>query len=127
MPTLTMADGTRTRPKGLVQVQIQLTDAIAITAYAWLMPSGPFDFIMGSDVLTKHAATIDYGDHVLRLRVNNVPVTLPFDLAPELQHEAAKPVYATTTITIPAKHHALVPVNLSRRAKVPEGQWGTIN
>jgi hypothetical protein len=124
MPTLTMADGTRTRPKGLVQLQIQLTPSTSITAFAWLMPAGPFDFIMGSDVLTKYAGKIDYGEHVLRLQVNATAISLPFNLAPELQHEAARPVFATTTITIPAKHHALVPVNLALRERVPEGQWG---
>jgi hypothetical protein len=89
-------------------------------------PSGPFDFIMGSDVLLKHKANIDCANHVLRLQVGEASVTLPFYLTPELKHEAVKPLLATTTIHIPAKHHGLVPVNLSRRENVPEGQWGTV-
>jgi hypothetical protein len=102
-----MANGARTKPKGLVSIQVQLTAATSIIVYAWLMPAGPFDFIMGSDVLLKHKANIDYASHVLRLQVGGASVTLPFYLAPELKHEAAKPLFATTTIHIPAKHHAL--------------------
>jgi hypothetical protein len=124
---MTMGNGARTKPKGLVSIQVQLTATTSITVYAWLMPSGPFDFIMGSDVLLKHKANIDYANHVLWLQVGEVSLTLPFYLGPELKHEATKPLFATTTILIPAKHHALVPVNISRRENAPEGQWGTVS
>jgi hypothetical protein len=83
MPTLTMANGARTQPKGLVHLQVHLTHAIFISVFAWVLASGPFDFIMGSEVLTRYAANIDYGNHILRLRVRDTEVVLPFELAPE--------------------------------------------
>jgi hypothetical protein len=36
-PTMTMTNGTRTKPKEFMSIQVQLTTATSITIYAWLI------------------------------------------------------------------------------------------
>ena len=127
-PTFTLADGTRSKPMGLVKVRLHLNEQTSFVTTAWVIPEGPYPFILGSDTMKKHKALIDYDTMRFRMRVDEKDVFTPFHCNYGSRDEAPVPLFATESVVIPPKHHVLVPVNSSNTSYDRfQGNWGLVS
>jgi hypothetical protein len=125
-PTFFMADGKRVKPLDLVELYVHLTPSVTIPIFRWVMASGPYDFILGTNTLCVHCGIIDYLLTELRLIVKDAETMLPFNVVNNPGHEDTLPLFVTSTVLVPPWIVILVPVNPSSRTSLVDGQqWST--
>ena len=87
--------------------------------------SDPYEFILGSQTLNDYGGIVDYRHLKLRLKIGGVEQKSFFTIAPNPGFEAASPLFASETVSIPARSTISVPINTSSRTNLIDGQWGT--
>ena len=131
-PRFILADGSQTRPTGLVRVKVHLPETSPIDILAWVMPNGPCELIFGSESMRENGCIIDYETLQIcfRRQLDDQGTSISYvDFRSETtqRNEAAASLYATTDIHIPRGHQILVPVNASQRTHLAQGTWGLVS
>ena len=130
-PRLTMANGVVTTPERMVRVEVGVGDTAYSTDF-WVMPTGAYDIIIGSDFLHDNKGDVMYSERVVRMRTRTGHVDCPFESPDQRSapaaaaYEAAAPMYATDNIVVRAGRQHFVPVATSKHSHVPDHTWGFV-
>ena len=133
-PSFILADGSLTKPIGLVVLDMHIPDDSPVRVLAWVMPEGPCDLIFGSESMRENGCILDYDTLQVCFRrqyagIAGTPTVsyINFTSKAAIRSEAAAALYASSATVVPPGHHGLVPVNASRRTHVSEGTWGLVS
>ena len=126
-PTFILADGSRQKPIGLVEMTLHLDATHSMRLFAWVMEDGPYDIILGSQLFKEKEGAICYSTMTISIKLKGERVKIDFIGNEEIRQEAAAALYATEDIYVPPKHHVLVPVNPSSRTTLQKGTWGLVS
>ena len=124
-PTFLMADGSASRPHGVVHTSLTLgSDTIATKFY--VMPSCPFNGLLGMDFLERHGWSVNLAKRHLKRGTRTAKNIVPMAAADRPVAMPACPVLLAQTHTLGPGESARVLVELAPGANCrPDGNtWG---
>ena len=124
-PTFLMADGSASRPRGVVHASLTLgSDTIATKFY--VMPSCPFNGLLGMDFLERHGWTVNLAKRHLKRSTHEAKNIVPMSAADRPVAMPSCPVLLAQPHTLGPGESARVRVELAPGANCrPDGNtWG---
>ena len=113
-PVFIMANGSHSRPLGLVKIRTWISPTFSIHVRFWVVKTMPVDVILGTRALKQLNAVINYPAQALHMTVNGTDYTLPFCSSVCDRPFSANVLYAREQVLLNPNEHVTLMVHSSK-------------